>query len=625
MMDQVFSKMNGLSLRLDVSNGANGSNSTLRRSGGVNSSQTRRRVNKGTPNEIRLKNGQTHVRLDLSNSSTSASEDSVLTRLRSAANASSPWSLEITRANAETMRVLAGDTSGLGGVSFGVPRSNNSKSQFKFGSSDDSLSPFGFGKPSNVVPSQLNALSNLTSLSLRSGRGVGDEGAVQLARALRGAVPSLKSLDVSGNDLGKKAAQALGEALFWSESDETENQLFSGVSPNTNGPKGCALEVLDISGNHVGSDGACALADALVRGGCPKLKKLDVSQNLIGAAGVAAIAEVLVAQATRRSHHSRQFKQHALQELSLRHNGCSDAGVVAIATAMRKSAEISVGRMRGGVTTTTSEIENGFSFETSASPRSKTVHSFQTLKLGFNGVGPLGAMALADAINVVRHAARGVSSGGDSSTGDAMDDGNGDRTQRSVVIAELDLACNAIGPDGTRSIAAALDDGVETLHLGNNAIGDVGVKELAKALVTNSTTTSLNISGNEITETGAWWLAEFFSKGNVSRLQNLDLGANAVGDAGACDLAEELPECHSLVHVDLRRNGITKKGAESFCEAIARVDELRNWDERRSDSKSASSLVALSLRGNAIDAASQSAIRNKFGLRIDVEMQANTV
>ena len=79
------------------------------------------------------------------------------------------------------------------------------------------------------------------------------------------------------------------------------------------------------------------------------------------------------------------------------------------------------------------------------------------------------------------------------------------------------------------------------------------------------------------------------------------------------------------MHVDLRRNGITKKGAESFCEAIARVDEHRNWDERRSDSKSASLLVALSLRGNAIDAASQSAIRNKFGLRIDVEMQANTV
>jgi len=65
-----------------------------------------------------------------------------------------------------------------------------------------------------------DALANLTSLSLRSGRGVGDEGAAQLARALRGAVPSLRSLDVSGNDLGKKAARALADALCWSNDAE---------------------------------------------------------------------------------------------------------------------------------------------------------------------------------------------------------------------------------------------------------------------------------------------------------------------------------------------------------------------------------------------------------------------
>lgn len=448
----------------------------------------------------------------------------------------------------------------------------------------------------------------------------------------------LRSLDVSGNDLGPKAARALADALC--------DRAPTG---------GCALERLDVSGNHIGSEGARALADALVRSGCPRLKSLDVSRNLIGAAGVAAVAELLVAQATRRGAEGaaavsggtlhrfgesrdagaglRGFRAHALRELSLRHNGCGDAGAKAVAAAMRKSAELSAGRGTNTFsemfTSTSSGSKERARFDdvsNASQIRSLTddsesdstgpvAHSLDALRLGFNGIGPTGASALADAVAAVRDAAARAVFENDrvaSSSSPAA---------KSVVLGELDLACNAVGPEGARALGGALDDGVARLDLGNNAILCAGAKELARALVTNATTTDVCLAGNDIKAEGAWWIAAFFAKTKrVSRLAALDLGSNAVGDAGACDLAEELGECGSLRHLDLRRNDITNVGATSFCEAFRKLDEAAAAD-RIHDASRATAAPSVCLRGNAVDSACQTSIREAFGLRIDVELQ----
>ena len=196
---------------------------------------------------------------------------------------------------------------------------------------------------------------------------------------------------------------------------------------------------------------------------------------------------------------------------------------------------------------------------------------------------------------------------------------------KSVVVGELDLACNAVGPEGARALGSALDDGVAKLDLGNNAILCAGAKELARALVTNAATTELCLAGNEIKAEGAWWIAEFFAKTKrVSRLSTLDLGSNAVGDAGACDLAEEFGECGSLRHLDLRRNDITNVGATSFCEAFRKLDEAAARKKEHpagSSSFFATAAPSVCLRGNAVDAACQTSIRERFGLRVDVELQ----
>ena len=631
----MFGKM--LSLRLDVSNGGSGAGSR-----GIKTrrdDRARRRGSRaGGARDKTNRNGETRVRFDL------GSADAVTgwTRFRDFADASAPWSLEMYgRANAETLREIALSNRPLlsGDVVAGQKQERASPSLVG-GSLAASASRASLAPPERT---RLNdALANLTSVSLRSGRGVGDAGAAQLARALGGAVPMLRSLDVSGNDLGPKAARALADALC--------DRAPTG---------GCALERLDVSGNHIGSEGARALADALVRSGCPRLKTLDVSRNLIGAAGVAAVAELLVAQATRRGAGAaaavsggtlnrfgesrdagaglRGFRAHALRELSLRHNGCGDAGAKAVAAAMRKSAELSAGRRTNTFsemfTSTSSaraerarfdDVSNASQIrslmtDSESDSTGPVAHSLDALRLGFNGIGPTGASALADAVAAVRDAAaRAVFENvfendrvASSSSPEA----------KSVVLGELDLACNAVGPEGARALGGALDDGVARLDLGNNAILCAGAKELARALVTNATTTDVCLAGNDIKAEGAWWIAAFFAKTKrVSRLAALDLGSNAVGDAGACDLAEELGECGSLRHLDLRRNDITNVGATSFCEAFRKLDEAAAGD-RIHDASRATAAPSVCLRGNAVDSACQTSIREAFGLRIDVELQ----
>ena len=603
----MFGKM--LSLRLDVSNGSGGSGAGSRGIKTRRDDRARRRGSRaGVARDKTNRNGETRVRFDL------GSADAVAgwTRFRDFADASAPWSLEMYgRANAETLREIALSNRPLlsGDVVAGQKQERASPSLVG-GCLAASASRASLAAPERT---RLNdALANLTSVSLRSGRGVGDAGAAQLARALGGAVPMLKSLDVSGNDLGPKAARALADALC--------DRAPTG---------GCALERLDVSGNHIGSEGARALADALVRSGCPRLKTLDVSRNLIGAAGVAAVAELLVAQATRRGAGAaaavsggdrfgesrdagaglRGFRAHALRELSLRHNGCGDAGAAAVAAAMRKSAELSAGRRTNDDARADRARFDDVSNASRTDSTGPVAHSLDALRLGFNGIGPTGASALADAVVAVRDAAARV----------VFE--NEEQKTKSVVLGELDLACNAVGPEGARALGGALDDGVARLDLGNNAILCAGAKELARALVTNATTTDVCLAGNDIKAEGAWWIAAFFAKTKrVSRLAALDLGSNAVGDAGACDLAEELGECGSLRHLDLRRNDITNVGATSFCEAFRKLDEAAAGDRIR-DASCATAAPSVCLRGNAVDSACQTSIREAFGLRIDVELQ----
>jgi hypothetical protein len=153
-----------------------------------------------------------------------------------------PWSLDIRRATPEAVWGLeSAVASSAGPLGFsGGP----------YGGFGGGLGGGGGGLGGALSLS--GRMQHLVSVSLRSGRGVGDEGARALAKALRHSVSSLRVLNLSGNNLGPAAAEALAGALL----DHTRRGAAGGG--------GCALEDLDLSGNHIGGDGACVLASALV-------------------------------------------------------------------------------------------------------------------------------------------------------------------------------------------------------------------------------------------------------------------------------------------------------------------------------------------------------------------------
>lgn len=574
----MFGKMGALTLTLDISNVASSSGAVARRSAREDRAARRARGQKRAG--VTYRNGVAHVRLDLG-ATDATGATSVWDQIRARVDATEPWSLELRRATADSVRGLHDP-------------------------GRDTAVPLGAPSPSSTVSAYAR---RLTSLSLRSGRGVGDEGAKIVAGALADAVPCLRFLDLSGNDLGRAGAEALAEALLVSSS-----RSGSGLSASSSYPAGvaaafaasapvsaaapCALEELDLSANRVGSDGARALAAALSRRGCPKLRRLDLSQNVIGAEGAAAAAEILLSQARAASSSGRSglssfsssysssssFKAHALEVLNLRHNGCGDAGAVAIANALRESAAESLRRAKASSAAAPASLLDDARYEP---------HALKSLRLGFNGVTEIGARALADAVIAVREAAR-----------DAL---GAEAARDACVVRELDLACNAVGAAGARAVGAALDSGVEDIDLGNNAIGDEGAKFVAKALKENATTRKVHLAGNDIGAEGAWWIADAMCVNADVRW--LDLGSNRVGDRGAEDIAEELKTNAGVRFLDLRRNDIGAQGAVALAEA-AEANE---------------GVTGVCLRGNRVDARCQASVRARVGLRVDVEMQRGVI
>ena len=104
-----------------------------------------------------------------------------------------------------------------------------------------------------------------------------------------------------------------------------------------------------------------------------------------------------------------------------------------------------------------------------------------------------------------------------------------DAARDARVARELDLACNGVGPEGAKALAAALDDAVEELDLGNNGLGDEGAKWVSKALGEgpNQTTTRLGLAGNNFGPDGAWWIADALSVNRT--IARLDSGRTAWG------------------------------------------------------------------------------------------------
>ena len=140
-------------------------------------------------------------------------------------------------------------------------------------------------------------------------------------------------------------------------------------------------------------------------------------------------------------------------------------------------------------------------------------------------------------------------------------------------IRSILFGTGAIGNDGARAVAAALDRGVEldTVYLGCNKITDVG--PLAEA-VERSKVDALWLKRNPLGESGGKRLAEVIAHGGP---RVLDVYNCELGDAGVVAIAKALasPTCR-VEHVYLGGNAAAALAAEAIGELLATTTRLRS-------------------------------------------------
>ena len=193
-----------------------------------------------------------------------------------------------------------------------------------------------------------------------------------------------------------------------------------------------------------------ALNDAL-EAASPALATLELRGQQLGERG----ALVLAASLARREH---------LKVLGLSSCRLSDRGLTALLNGWGARASL-----------TRLDLSHNWLTDDSAralSPQLKSMLPALThLELSWNGFGPRGAKAFAEALS------------GSS-------------------LVELGLAWNGLKDRGARALAEALtaNEKLEILNLEHNAITDGGARDLAKALLQNGKLAKLEVGANGITE-----------------------------------------------------------------------------------------------------------------------------
>ena len=124
-------------------------------------------------------------------------------------------------------------------------------------------------------------------------------------------------------------------------------------------------------------------------------------------------------------------------------------------------------------------------------------------------------------------------------------------------LTSLDLTGNNIGDTGAQAIAESLNMArLTSLSLGSNNIGVAGAQAIAGSPNMESLT-SLNLGGNRIGDTGVQAIA---GSPRMARLTSLSLGGNKIGAAGALAIAGSL-NMESLTFLNLMFNNIGDTGA----------------------------------------------------------------
>jgi Ran GTPase-activating protein (RanGAP) involved in mRNA processing and transport len=326
----------------------------------------------------------------------------------------------------------------------------------------------------------------------------------------------------------------------------------------------------------------------------PPIRCVDLTDNQLGPEGAEKIASSL--------------ETSAVEELLLRYNNIGRAGCDAVGTVLNISSRLRLLDLRGNRLQPTDlrRLAKGISLSThltyiglhdnelgpegaalvASSLEKNSRVTF--LDLSKNEIGPLGAMAIAKLLST-----------------------------STSVIQTLHLWCNKLGPDGVTSIAEAVADNKNLLHLsiGNNHATNASCKAIGTMIVKNRRLKTLELRSNSISEQGMRELcAVGFPKLSTCALESISLSGNPIGATGCDVLVKALIGCSDqrLAALDLWSCGLGSAGVIRVASLITCTPSIRevNLSTNEVDDESAvavakaivasKGIASVDLSGNSI-------------------------
>ncbi|XP_072107080.1 NACHT, LRR and PYD domains-containing protein 3-like [Mobula birostris] len=152
-------------------------------------------------------------------------------------------------------------------------------------------------------------------------------------------------------------------------------------------------------------------------------------------------------------------------------------------------------------------------------------------------------------------------------------------------LTELSLSDNKLRDSGVKLVSAALRNPeckIQRLRLNWVGLTDSGAEDLASALSTNPSVTELNLSDNELGDSGVK-LVSAALRNPECKIQKLELDNVGLTDSGAEDLVSALSTKPSLTELHLGSNSLTDRSAPALRRLILTLPSLEriglDWNQ----------------------------------------------
>ncbi|XP_078288225.1 NACHT, LRR and PYD domains-containing protein 3-like isoform X2 [Rhinoraja longicauda] len=145
-----------------------------------------------------------------------------------------------------------------------------------------------------------------------------------------------------------------------------------------------------------------------------------------------------------------------------------------------------------------------------------------------------------------------------------------------TALTQLDLSGNNLGDSGVKLVSAAFrntDCKIQRLKLCSVGLTDSGAEDLAFALSTNTSLTELELSENNLGDSGVKLVSAALGNPDC-KIQRLGLGSVGLTDSGAEDLVSALSTNTSLTELELGNNSLTDRSVPGLRRLILNLPRL---------------------------------------------------